>query len=101
MEGTVGERGEIYVGLQFAMVFLVIIAPAFQVSLSRSLALSLSHVHAACIDNNNYSCMSLSHQHVFSHIYSTIHTNTHVHHYHVKTFLLQICTIIITLFAFH
>jgi hypothetical protein len=42
MEGTVGERGEIYVGLQFAMVFLVIIAPAFQVSLSRSLALSLS-----------------------------------------------------------
>jgi len=31
MEGKVGERGEVYVGLQFALVFLVIIAPLLQV----------------------------------------------------------------------
>jgi hypothetical protein len=28
-EGTVGERGEVYVGLQFLFVFLVFIAPGF------------------------------------------------------------------------
>ena len=33
MEGTVGERGELYVGLQFFLVFMVIIAPAFQDSI--------------------------------------------------------------------
>ena len=29
LEGTLGQRGELYVGLQFGLVFLVIIAPAF------------------------------------------------------------------------
>ena len=29
-EGKVGARGELYVGLQFALVFMVIIAPAFE-----------------------------------------------------------------------
>ena len=31
MEGKVGERGEVFVGLQFALVFLIIIAPLLQV----------------------------------------------------------------------
>mmetsp|Transcript_98070 Transcript_98070/g.143580 ORF Transcript_98070/g.143580 Transcript_98070/m.143580 type:complete len:189 (+) Transcript_98070:3-569(+) len=33
MEGTLGERGELFVGLQFGLVFLVIIAPLFQESI--------------------------------------------------------------------
>lgn len=32
LEGEVGARGEMFVGAQFGLVFLVIIAPVFQVS---------------------------------------------------------------------